>query len=231
MPIRIYGKNKAKEFAKTAKWKIFGKSQYGKFWNELDPQWWYDQRKTDTPNLLIEEDLKRYIISKNNIRTILDVGCGAGAIPSRQKELFSKIHYTGVDISESAITYCKKNLPFEFICGDFIKMEISKQYDLIYSLGVIDHVYDIEKFLTKILKICKKHAYIHSYRGYFPELKNHKQNWNDDEGSYYNDISVKQTKKFLINYGLKENQFTIRPQESDSPDKNLKIQTIIEIEK
>jgi len=110
-------------------------------------------------------------------------------------------------------------------------MEIHKQYDLVFSLYVIDHVYDIDKFLTKILKVCKKYAYIHSYRGYFPELKKHKQNWSNDEGCYYNDISIQQTKKFLINHGLKESEFTIRPQESGSFDKNDKIQMVIEIEK
>jgi len=226
----MIGKKHAKKFIKTAKWKIFGKSKYGKIWNELDPDWWHNFISKN-PHPLIREDVKRYISSKKSIRTFLDVGCGAGNIPIMHKGLFSKIHYTGIDISEPAILYCKKNLPFEFICSDFIKMEIHKQYDLVFSLGVIDHVYDIDKFLTKILKVCKKYAYILSYRGYFPELKKHKQNWNDDEGSYYNDISIQQVKKLLINYGLKESEFTIRPQESGSLDKNLKIQTVLEIEK
>ena len=215
-----------KEFIKTTKWKIFGKSEYGKIWNELDPDWYHNPR---IRHQMLEEDLKRYISSKKSIRTILDVGCGAGAIPIRHKGLFSEIHYTGIDISEPAILYSKKNLPFEFICGDFIKMEIHKQYDLVFSLGVIDHVYDIDKFLTKTLDVCKKYAYIHSYRGYFSELKKHKQNWNDDQGCYYNDISIQQAKKLFINYGLKESEFTIRPQESEV--ENLKIHTVFEIEK
>jgi len=220
---RKYAKE-CKEFIKTTKWKIFGKSEYGKIWNKLDPDWWHNE-SIRVPAL--EEDLKRYISSKKNIHTILDVGCGAGAIPTRHKDLFSEIHYTGIDISEPAILHCKKNLPFEFICGDFIKMEVHKQHDLVFSLGMLDHVYDIDKYLTKTLDSCKKYAYIHSYGGYFTELKQHKQKWSDGEGCYYNHISIQQAKKFFINYGLKESEFTIRSLESENGD----IHTIFEIEK
>ena len=139
------------------------------------------------------------------------------------------MQYTGIDMSEAAIAHAKKNLPFEFKSGDFIKMENHKQYDLIFTLGVLDHVYDIEKFLTKTLDACKKYAYIHTYRGHFTELEEHRQWWNDGEGNYYNDISIPQVKKFLINYGLKEDEFSVRLLKGAM--ENLETQTVFEIEK
>jgi len=66
------------------------------------------------------------------------------------KELFTDIKYTGIDISKIAIEYCKNNFDFEFICGNFIKLNISQKYDLIYSHAVIDHVYDILLLLVNL---------------------------------------------------------------------------------
>ena len=60
--------------------------------------------------------------------------------------------YTGLDFSESGIDYCKQNSDFEFIAGDFIKMDLSGKYDLVFSHAVIDHVYDPDLFLEKIAK-------------------------------------------------------------------------------
>jgi len=59
----MIGKLHPKEFIKTAKWKIFGKSEYGKFWKEADPDFWHNYIPKN-PNPLIREDIKRYISSK-----------------------------------------------------------------------------------------------------------------------------------------------------------------------
>jgi hypothetical protein len=47
----------------------------------------------------------------------------------------------------------------------------------------------------------------------------------------YNNISTSQLKIDLMNYGLKENEFVIRSQESGSTGTNEDIQTVIEIKK
>ena len=112
--------------------------------------------------------------------------------------MFEGINYTGIDISEDAIAYCKKNSNLNFICDDFIKMRLENKFDLVYSHAVIDHVYDIDAFVTKILDTCTKFAYINSYRGYFPQLDAHKSTWRDDVACHFNDISIKQIKKILI---------------------------------
>ncbi|HXX06036.1 MAG TPA: hypothetical protein VEJ68_04355, partial [Candidatus Bathyarchaeia archaeon] len=105
-----------------------------------------------------------------------------------------------------------------------------KKYDLIYSHAVVDHVYDIDAFITKIAKNCLKYAYITSYRGYFPELSNHKMEWRDDDGCYYNDLSINQVKESLLSSGLQKDEFNIRSQEG-SKKAGTMLQTIIEINK
>ena len=139
--------------------------------------------------------------------------------------------YTGIDISSTAIEYCKNNSNFEFICGDIIKMESNRKFDLVFSHAVIDHVYDIDTFVKKIVNLSKKYAYINSYRGYFPDMEEHKMNWNNKDGCYYNDVSVKHIKKILLEIGLQENEFVIRAQKSGQTEKNLDTQMVVEITK
>ena len=137
----------------------------------------------------MHEDFIKFL-EKNSVDLVLEIGCGTGYYPINLENVFKDKKYTGIDISETAINYCKSQSDFEFICMDILKNEFNRRFDLVYSHAVIDHVYDIDLFIEKIIKFSKKYVYITSYRGFFPELKEHKMNWNDSEGSYYNDISV-----------------------------------------
>ncbi|HET6458352.1 MAG TPA: class I SAM-dependent methyltransferase [Nitrosopumilaceae archaeon] len=207
--------------------KKIGKSTYGKVWTK-DNQWY---NEIHNANPLLHEDFVRYIKEKKDVKTVLEIGCGTGIYPIQMKEIFEGIQYAGIDISENAIEYCKKNSKFEFICGDFIKMDITKRYDLVYSHAVVDHVYDIDAFISKMVKISKKYTYINSYRGYFPEMKEHKMTWDGHDGCYFNDLSIQQTRENLLRNGLSEDEFVIRSQESGQQGKNVNLQTVIEIKK
>ena len=189
------------------KQRVFGKSSYGNIvWKEASFAWYETNR-----NLDVLQDFKPYFNAKRKmIKTVLEVGCGAGVYPIKEKELFNGVEYTGNDFSENNIEYCKNHSDFNFIAGDFIKMDINQKYDLVYSHGVIDHVYDIDTFLLNLVKSCKKYAYITSYRGYFPDLDEHKMNWRDEDGCYYSDISIKQIENLLLKNGFNKNQVTFR---------------------
>jgi len=108
-------------------------------------------------------------------------------------------------------------------------METKTQFDLVFSHAVVDHVYDIDMFLTNLIKSCKKYAYINSYRGFFPDINKHEMKWKDDDNCYYNNISIKQVKKLLLEEGLSEKEFIIRKQKSGQTQKDLETQLVIEI--
>lgn len=202
----------SKTVRRRLKEKISGKSRYGNVeWKNADFEWY---SKIHDDNFLLHQDFMRYLKEKKDIKTVLEAGCGAGVYAIRHKDLFNRLSYTGLDISNEAIEYCKKNSNFNFICGDLIKMEITEKYDLVYSHAVVDHVYDIDTFISKLCSLCKKYAYINAYRGYFPNLKKHKMIWRDDDGCYYNDVSAVQIREVLIKNGLKEDEFVIRSQEN-----------------
>jgi len=185
------------------------KSPYGKNWQKVDEQW-YSKIYSHRPEL--HNNFIEYLKNRTNIKTVLEIGCGTGTYPITFKNLFSNMKYVGIDIGAPAIEYCKRNSKFDFICGDFIKMEFDEKYDLVFSHAVIDHVYDINKFLLKIASICKKYAYISAYRGYFPNLEQHEMVWDNEKGCYYNNISLKQVEKIFLQNALKRDEFTIREQ-------------------
>jgi hypothetical protein len=207
--------------------KKFGKTKYGETWKEIDPEWY---KKIHESNYLLHEDFKKFLKSKKDIKTLLEVGCGAGIYPINNKELFSKLEYTGTDFSNSVIEYCKKKSDFKFFQGDFIKLELTEKYDFVFSHAVVDHVYNIEQFITNLIKSTRKYAYINSYRGYFPNLENHKMQWDGHEGCYFNELSIKKIEELLKKINLKDNQFVIRSQRSGQKEKNVDIQTVIEID-
>ena len=146
------------------------KVEYGKGWQKVDFEF-YNGIYNTRP--LLHQDFIKYLESKDNVYTVLEIGCGAGTYPIEFKYLFEDKEYVGLDIGKPSIEYCKKHSSFKFICGDLINIDFDSKFDLVFSNAVIDHVYDIEKFLDKILKITKKFAYISAYRGYFPSLEEH----------------------------------------------------------
>lgn len=207
----------------------FSKPEYGKRWPEQTIDWY---KKIHNENDLIHEHFKKYLSSKNDVKSILEIGCGKGIYPIFNKEIFQNMEYVGIDISPTAIDYCKENSDFEFLCGDFIKMKLDRKFDLIYSHAVVDHVYDIDAFISQIIDHTKHYTFINSYRGYFPNLKSHTMKWDGYEGCYFNDLSIEQIHKLLLKKGLDEKQFVIYSQKC-GPDagSNNNLQTIIEINK
>lgn len=217
----------SKTVLRNFKSRFIGKSKYGnEQWEKADSNWY---NEIHNQNNELHQNFMNYFNSKKDITTILEVGCGTGVYPIKYRELFKDKAYIGIDFSKANIEFCKKHSNFAFIQGDFLKMNLENKYDLVYSHAVIDHVYDIDEFLRRIIKSCKKYAYVNAYRGFFPELNEHNMHWRDDDNCYYNDLSVKKTKETLLKSGLTEKEFLIRKQEN--MDKNGKRwdETVIEI--
>ena len=219
-------KKVSRRFLSHMKVLLKGKATYGKYWQEIDLED-YDDMFEATPDL--HKNFMNFLQNKTDVKTVLEVGCGNGMYPIKFKELFLNKDYEGIDFGKPAIEYCKKNSNFKFSQGDFIKMKLDKKYDLVFSHAVIDHVYDIEGFLFKIVEACKKYALVSSYRGYFPDLQKHSMRWDDGQGCYYNDLSVEETKRNLRKCGLSEDEFNIRKQKSGNLKDNIEEETVIEI--
>jgi 2-polyprenyl-3-methyl-5-hydroxy-6-metoxy-1,4-benzoquinol methylase len=103
------------------------------------------------------------IILENNIKTILDVGCGPGVHENILINKFSnKIKIVGIDISESMIQIAmlnnQKNSNVKFFIEDFNHFKIKTNYDLVFAVGVIEYIEKPLKFIEKMFVNSNKYT-------------------------------------------------------------------------
>ena len=101
----------------------------------------------------IEEPLK-------DIR-ILDIGCGGGLLCEPLKRLGATV--TGIDASLKNIKVAKlhaneMNLDIEYIHCSPEKLKITKKFDVILNMEVIEHVSDIDLFVKNCSEFVKKNG-------------------------------------------------------------------------
>ena len=156
--------------------------------------------------LLSLKKLNGYLNS-TKFSSVLEIGCSTGLLPKYMHETFKSKKYTGMDLSEKSLEIAKENFKQgQFIQGDFIKSNLKNSFDLIIALDVIDHVYDPDAFLEKIIQKSNKFGYVRCYRGYFEDLTDHEIEYRDYEGIYYNNLSIKKIKNIFKKYNLKNFQ-------------------------
>jgi len=113
-------------------------------------------------NDIIQESLFRSLMEKYNPESILEVGCGGSNwIPYLLKH-YAGITCNGLDYSEEGCDLLRKklvasNLNSKIFCADLFKIDEHEtgQYDLVYSLGVVEHYKDLENILQHLLKLVK----------------------------------------------------------------------------
>ena len=200
---------------------------YGKAWQDIAENWYWEAFY-QAPGIHL--NFINFLLEKNDATTVLEIGCGPGIYPIHYKKLFEGKKYCGIDLSHSAIDFAKNNSNFEFRCEDFLKNNYQK-YDLVFSHMVIDHIYDVELFISKIVRATEKYAYVSAYNGYYPEMKEHESYYEEEKGVYFTKLAPKLIRNTLEKNGLTDNEFVIRPQRSGNIIHNIDKATIIEIKK
>ena len=92
---------------------------------------------------------------------ILDIGCGGGLLSEPMHRLGANV--TGIDASTRNIKIAKlhanKNgLKINYICSSPEKLKISKKFDVILNMEIVEHVEDISFFLKSCSKLLKKNG-------------------------------------------------------------------------
>ena len=194
-----FGKTRTKLGLKTEFGSKFIHGGYEKNFN------WYYERMFFS-KLLSLKKLNDYLKNKK-FSSVLEIGCSTGLLPKYMYEIFNNIEYTGMDLAEKNLEIAKENFKKgQFIKGDFTKSNLKNSFDLIISLDVIDHVHDPDAFLEKMIQKSNKFGYVRSYTGYFEDLTDHKIEYRDYEGIYYNNLSIKKIKNIFEKYNIKNFQ-------------------------
>jgi ubiquinone/menaquinone biosynthesis C-methylase UbiE len=120
------------------------KNTWNKIWKKqaeskglFDKLLWVLRRNTSKK---YAEKISKLLDGKASPR-ILEIGCGSAATFQYLREKIPNASLTGLDFSPMALELASKNNPAtKFIEGDARKLPLkSNQYDLVYSLGLIEH--------------------------------------------------------------------------------------------
>lgn len=115
--------------------------------------------------LLRKLNILQLLKKHDDIKTFLDVGCGAGELACTLAE--RGINGVAIDFSKEAIKVAtglrkKRNIPktsLQFNLGGFENIP-NKKYDLVSCLEVLEHIEDDKEFLSKLVGYSKKYVLI-----------------------------------------------------------------------
>lgn len=111
-------------------YKQFGASSQGVDWG--NKEWAAFLRQNKMLDVIPEKS-----IESNKRLSLLDVGCGYGSLAEIIKDKGFNLNYTGIDVVPEMITDAQKRNPiFNFICGDFLDIEIP-HYDFVICNGIL----------------------------------------------------------------------------------------------
>ena len=93
--------------------------------------------------------------------SILDIGCGGGLLSEPMKRLGANV--TGIDASLNNIkiakTHAKQSgLNINYLCSSPEKLKVNKKFDVILNMEIVEHVEDINFFISSCSKLLKKNG-------------------------------------------------------------------------
>ncbi len=148
------------------------KKEIDKF-SKMANEWWDPEGKfkplhkfNPTRIKYIKENIINNFKLKNKLRplsgiNILDIGCGGGLLSEPMSRMGANV--TGIDASDKNIRiaklHSKKNkLKINYLCSSPEKLKITKKFDVILNMEIVEHVEDIDFFLKSCSKLLKKNG-------------------------------------------------------------------------
>ena len=148
------------------------KKEIDKF-SKMANEWWDPEGKfkplhkfNPTRIKYIKENIINNFKLKNKLRplsgiNILDIGCGGGLLSEPMSRMGANV--TGIDASDKNIKIAKlhskkNNLKINYLCSSPEKLKITKKFDVILNMEIVEHVEDIDFFLKSCSKLLKKNG-------------------------------------------------------------------------
>jgi len=146
------------------------KKEIDKF-SKMANEWWDPEGKFKPLhkfNPITIKYIKENIINnfklKNKFRplsgiNILDIGCGGGLLSEPMSRMGANV--TGIDASDKNIQiaklHAKKNkLKINYLCSSPEKLKVTKKFDVILNMEIVEHVEDTDFFLKSCSKLLNK---------------------------------------------------------------------------
>ena len=141
------------------------------FWNNRPCNIKHSNKEIGTREYFEEVTKRKYIVEPHILefadfkkykgKQVLEVGCGIGT--AAQSFIEHRALYTGVDLSDKSVELAKERLKLFNLEGSIFQANIeeldnidNKQFDLVYSFGVLHHTPNPEKAMKNIWKMLKQ---------------------------------------------------------------------------
>ena len=141
--------------------------------SKMADEWWDPKGKfkplhkfNPTRIKYIKENIINNFNLKNKSRplsgiNILDIGCGGGLLSEPMSIMGANV--TGIDASDKNIKiakiHAKKNkLKINYLCSSPEKLKVTKKFDVILNMEIVEHVEDTDFFLKSCSKLLKKNG-------------------------------------------------------------------------
>ena len=145
--------------------------------NEVVKQFWDDRpcnirhssKEVGTKEYFEEVTKRKYFVESHILpfanfsfwkdKEVLEVGCGLGTAAQSFMEAGAK--YTGIDVSPRSIELAQKRASLFDLAGEIFVADIQtlvlpdKQFDLVYSFGVLHHIANLDAALKSIYAMLK----------------------------------------------------------------------------
>lgn len=138
--------------------------------------------------------------------TVLEIGCSSGEVLNEMA--LKEWNVTGVDLSNRAIDVAKEAYPdIPVTLGTesiLLKNDSKASYDLIIGFHVIEHIYDIEQFLSNVSKLCNPGGHVCFYVPYWDSASRKVMNdeWPDFMPEHVHFFTKNSMQKWLSSAGF-----------------------------
>jgi len=85
----------------------------------------------------------------------LDFGCGNGVLTEILRQALPGWNISGTDISEVAVQHARERFPHCTFFASSDEHAAGRQFDLVFTHHVLEHVFDLDKTLDEIDRYCK----------------------------------------------------------------------------
>lgn len=139
------------------------------FWDDRPCNIRHSVKEVGTKEYFEEVTQRKYFVENHILafadfdsykdKHVLEVGCGIGT--AAQSFMEAGAHYTGIDVSPKSIELAQRRAELFNLKGDLFEADIQtllipdKQFDLVYSFGVLHHIVDLGSALKNIYAMLK----------------------------------------------------------------------------
>jgi len=179
--------------------------KYGRWWSgeQCDEQWYRDifslRREAHERFMVWLETAARMA----PVMSTLEVGCGHSEFYGA---VLSDYGYHGCDIAPPQVAACQRRYPDRrdnFFLADALRHDLRGPYDLVFSHAVIDHVGDIDLFLTRLAAASRRLLFVSCYNGW-NDIDEHRYRWVDGLTCFKNEVSPHRARHTLEAAGCRD---------------------------